>query len=179
MPNIRFSTFPRTAPPPDFVAAVVNVFEQQAHEISTVELPKGLTSDQVLAVLRPGLMQLGFDVEGGKQRDQKIKRPVFFGDEGNPELQYEVDAYHTDWRCGLEVEAGRAWMGNAVYRDLIQACVMVEVDHLILAVPQTYKYASGGKAVSSDDYEKTRSVADALFAHSRIQLPYRLVLIGY
>jgi len=26
-------------------------------------------------------------------------------------------------------------MGNAVYRDLIQALVMVELEHLILAVP--------------------------------------------
>jgi hypothetical protein len=32
------------------------------------------------------------------------------------------------------VEAGRAWMGNAIYRDLLQALVMVQVDHLILAV---------------------------------------------
>ena len=179
MTTIRFSSFPRTAPPPSFVSPLVGVFERHAPSISTINLPKGLTSDQVLAVLRPDLLELGFQVEAGKLKEQKIKRPVFFGDEGNPELQYEVDAYHPEWKCGLEVEAGRAWMGNAVYRDLIQACVMVEVDHLVLAVPQTYKYSSGGKVTFSNDYENTRAVADALFAHSRVQLPYRLVLIGY
>ncbi len=30
-------------------------------------------------------------------------------------------------------------MGNAVYRDLIQALIMVQVDHLVLAVPNAYK----------------------------------------
>jgi len=30
-------------------------------------------------------------------------------------------------------------MGNAIYRDLIQALVMVQVDHLVLAVSNIYK----------------------------------------
>lgn len=70
-------------------------------------------------------------------------------------------------------------MGNAVYRDLIQACVMVEVDYLVLAVPQIYKYQTSGKNTASNDYENTKAVAEALFAHSRVRLPYDLVLIGY
>jgi len=98
-------------------------------------LDKGLTSDAVLGVLRPELTQLGFAVERGKTAADKIKRPVFFGENGLPDLQYEIDAFHQEWRCGLEVEAGRAWMGNAVYRDLVQALVMVELETLILAVP--------------------------------------------
>jgi hypothetical protein len=60
-------------------------------------------------------------------------RPVFFGENGMPTLSYQIDAYHPEWRAGLEVEAGRAWMGNAIYRDLIQALVMVQVDHVVLA----------------------------------------------
>lgn len=70
-------------------------------------------------------------------------------------------------------------MGGAVYRDMIQALVMVDVDTLILAVPNTYKFKSGGRSVESRDYEKTVSVADALFGHSRMTLPYGLVVIGY
>jgi len=70
-------------------------------------------------------------------------------------------------------------MGNAVYRDLIQALVMVHVDVLALAVPLSYKYQSGGRPTSSSDYENTRSVAEALFGHSRFTLPYKLLLIGY
>lgn len=70
-------------------------------------------------------------------------------------------------------------MGNAVYRDLIQAMVMVDLDHLILAVPLTYKYVNGGRPVVSKDYENTISVADALFSHTRIRMPYSLTIIGY
>jgi hypothetical protein len=58
---------------------------------------------------------------------------VFFGENGVPELRYQIDAYSPAWKYGLEVEAGRGWMGNAIYRDLVQAMVMVQVDHLVLA----------------------------------------------
>ena len=130
-------------------------------------------------MLRDDLCELGFEVEASKRRDGKIKRPVFFGENGRPDLQYEVDAWHADWKCGLEIEAGRAWMGNAVYRDLIQALVMVEMQHLILAVPQTYRYLTGGRMTISRDYENTVSVAEALYGHSRISMPFSLCVIGY
>jgi hypothetical protein len=32
----------------------------------------------------------------------------------------EIDAFHDGEGIALEVEAGRAWNGNAVYRDLIR-----------------------------------------------------------
>jgi hypothetical protein len=70
-------------------------------------------------------------------------------------------------------------MGNAVYRDLIQASVMVGVEHLLLAVPNTYKFKSSGKTTISKDYENTRDLAEAIYGHSRVSLPYRLVVIGY
>ena len=177
--NVRFSSFPRTEAPPSFVASIVSVFQTHESLISTLILKKGLTSDAVLSQLRADLSQLGFSVELGKSSEGKIKRPVFFGENGMPDLQYEVDAFHADWRCGLEIEAGRAWMGNAVYRDIVQALVMVELDCLILAVPNGYRYLSGGKSIVSKDYQNTCAVADALFGHSRIRMPYKLVVIGY
>ena len=157
----------------------MSVFEQYEAQISTHTLDKGLTSDQVLTQLRPSLVQLGFDVEAGKTSNDKIRRPVFFGENGSPSLQYEVDAYHPGWKCGLEIEAGRGWMGNAVYRDLVQALVMVEVETLVVAVANAYKYNSGGKQVASSDYQNTLAVADALYGHDRVHMPYRLVVIGY
>jgi len=104
---------------------------------------------------------------------------VFFGEGGVPTVRYEIDAYNPEWRCGLEVEAGRAWMGNAVYRDLIQASVMVDVDFLCLAVSNTYKFKSGGRTNTSKDYDNTVSLADAIFGHSRLRLPYGLIVVGY
>jgi hypothetical protein len=177
--GIRFSTFPRTEPPPEFVPGLVALFQAHESKIATHDLDKGLTSDEVLAVLSEGLSEMGFEVETGKRRTQKIERPVFYGENGTPILNYQIDAYHPSWRCGLEIEAGRAWMGNAVYRDLIQASVMVGVDYLCLAVPNSYKYNSSGKAAVSKDYENTRDVADAVYGHSRVKLPYKLTVIGY
>ena len=179
MSTTRFTSFPRTEPPPQFALDICGVFSRHERDISTVELKKGLTSGEVLTVIRDGLVALGFQVEASKQKLDKIQRPVFFGENGQPTLNYEVDAYHPEWRCGLEVEAGRAWMGNAIYRDLIQGLVMVQVDFLVLAVPNAYKYQSGGRTVSSSDYANTISVAETLFSHTRVRLPYKLLVIGY
>jgi hypothetical protein len=179
MTEIRFSSFPRTMPPPDFAVELVDAFIDVEDSIGTMRLEKGLTSDGVLAELRPKLLDLGFEVEQSKLADGKVRRPVFFGENGAPDLQYEVDAFHPGWRCGLEVEAGRAWMGNAIYRDLIQALVMVQVDVLALAVPLGYRYKSRGRTVVSKDYANACAVANALYGHSRMTMPYGLLLIGY
>ena len=177
--QIRFSTFPRTEPPPTHLKSIVNVFQAHEPKICTLSLEKGLTSDMVLQQLRPDLLEQGFLVEASKAALHKLKRPVFFGENGAPDLQYEIDAYHPEWKCGLEIEAGRAWMGNAVYRDLVQALVMVDLEFLVLAVPNGYRYQSGGRPVVSRDYENTIAVADALFGHTRFRMPYRLSIIGY
>lgn len=179
MAGVRFSTFPRTQPPQPFVAEVVGIFEKHGAAIGTAALEKGLTSDQVLRRLSDDLRALGFLVEANKTRAGKLRRPVFFGENGQPARQYEIDGYHPAWRCGIEIEAGRAWMGNAVYRDLVQAMVMVDLDHLILAVPRRYRYKSGGKDTGSKDYDNTVSVADAVFGHTRIRMPYTLTVLGY
>ena len=155
------------------------VFRAHEQAISTETLAKGLTSDQVLAVLCGDLISLGFEVERGKRQTQKIKRPVFFGENGVPTVQYEIDGFHRDWKCGIEVEAGRAWMGNAVYRDLILASVMVDVEYFCLAVPNAYKYQSRGNDIINKSYAHTQQLADALYGHSRMRLPYRLLVIGY
>ena len=179
MSAVRYSTFPRTEPPPEFVTPLIQLFKDHEVSISTMEREKGLTSDAVLSELRSDLQGIGFDVELGKTVANKIRRPVFFGENGVPTLQYEVDAFHPNWRCGLEIEAGRAWLGNAVYRDLIQALVMVNLDHLVLAVPNGYRRKSLGRTVVSKDYDNTCAVADSLYAHSRLQMPYSLIVLGY
>jgi len=177
--SIRYICFPRTEPPPDFAEKVVGIFRDHEKQISTVNHDKGLKSDEVLAIVRDGLVNLGFEVEAGKRQSDKIERPVFFGEYGAPTLKYEIDAYHSTWRCGLEVEAARAWMGNAVYRDLVQALVMVQVDTLILAVSNQYRYLASGQPTYSRDYQNTVNLAETLYSHSRMKLPFRLIVIGY
>jgi hypothetical protein len=158
---------------------VVDVFIRHEATIGSRLLDKGLISNEVLKELAPDLTALGFLVEAGKTTLAKIPRPVFFEENGIPALTYEVDAYHETCRCGFEIEAGRATQGNAIFRDLIQAAVMVQVDTLVLAIPTTYKYKEEGKEKTSKDYEKTISIAETIYSHSRFRLPYRLVVLGY
>ena len=172
---IHFSTFPSTQTPPHFVSKVVEHFKRFESEIGTDNQEKGMTSNELLAVVRPGLVKLGFEVEGDPQGKDTIKRPVIFGENAKPKIQYQIDAWHPKWLVGMEIEAGRALQGNAIYRDLVQALVMVDMEHLILVVPQRYRYKSG----SSQDYKKTLAVAEALYAHSRVTMPFSLCVIGY
>ena len=175
----RYQFFPRTEHPPEFVNELVRVFAKHRDAVDTEQLEKGLTSDLALSLLRTDLEEIGFEVEGGKAKHQKVERPVFFGLQGEATLRYEIDAFNPEWRCGLEIEAGRATMGNAIYRDLVQAMVMVNVDILAIAVPNAYKFQSKGRTTVSRDFDNARAIAEALFGHSRFQLPYRLLLIGY
>jgi len=177
--TIRYICFPRTDPPPPFALQIVDVFRKHENSIGTSQLKKGLTSNEALSVIRNDLVEIGFDVETGKQSHAKIHRPVFFGEDGEPTLRYEIDAYHRGWRCGLEVEAARAWKGNAIYRDLVQGFVMVQVDYLALAVPNSYKYRLANKQVVSSDYINSLSVIETLYGHTRVRLPYSVILIGY
>ena len=55
----------------------------------------------------------------------------------------------------------------------------VEVDWLAIAVPNAYKHRSGGKQATSGDYANACGVADAVYGHSRVTMPYRLIVIGY
>jgi hypothetical protein len=80
------------------------------------------------------------------------------GENTAPSLQYEINAWHPQWRAGLEIEAGRAWMGNAIYCDLIEALVMVKLEHLILAVPNAYRCKNDGRDVVSNDHATRPSI---------------------
>lgn len=177
--EIRFSTFPKTIPPKEISLRVVEVFKKNIDRISTVGLKKGLKSDKVLQELAKDISALGFSVETGKAKNEKIHRPVFFGENGQPTVKYEVDAYHEEQQCGLEIEAGRAWKGNAVYRDLIIGLLLIDVEHLILAVPLTYKYKSKLRDLANTDYQYSKNLIDNLYSQTRFKLPYSLTLIGY
>lgn len=177
--TIRFATFPSTRPPPEIAFKVVEAFRSKEPMIASVGRATGMNSDAVLAAIAPQLVAIGFDVELGKREHQRLERPVFFGENGLPTVQYSIDAFHPASGCGLEVEAGRAWMGNAIYRDLIQALVMVDVQHLVLCVANEYRYQTKGRVVVNPDYQRTVEVARALYGHSRISMPYGLTVVGY
>lgn len=167
--------YPGRSRPPAWVHPLIEAFAA-ARTASEAQL----TSDQKLRLLRPALLDLGFDVEGGKTVADKLRRPVLFGELGVEERAYEVDAFHPELGVALEVEAGRGTQGNAIYRDVIQTSLLIDARFLALAVLIEYRFKSGGRAIASPDYRKTSSVFDAIYASDRLPLPLEGVLvIGY
>jgi hypothetical protein len=178
----RWRFFPAFRPPPAWVHELTSVFASNRGEIdSRVEHDKRMQSDDVLGVLADDLeTKMGFTVERSKNQLGKLPRPVFFGDEGSYLRTYEIDAFESGHGIALEVEAGRATMGNAIYRDLIQGSLMVDVRFLALAVPLEYRYQSGARLTREPSYTKTYSVVEAIYGSQRLALPFDgLLLIGY
>lgn len=175
----RWSYFPRHLPPPAWVEQFVEVVNDQQLAIDSSKVD-GLSSDAVLTHLRPGLESLGYEVERGKRVADRIRRPVLFGEQGVPRVTYEIDAVHDGLGVLVEVEAGRAWMGNAVYRDLIRTSLIVGASYLALGVRHEYRYKSQGKLQVNHSYDETLGMLDAVYASGRLHLPFEgLLLFGY
>ena len=138
------------------------------------------SSDAVLALLRPGLESLGYVVESGKSAPQKITRPVLYGENGKPEVSYDIDAFHDDLGVAVEVEAGRGAANGADYRDIVRSSLLLDATNLALFMPIAYHHLSGGKALEKPAYRNTRRQLDAIYASRRLQLPFDgLLLVGY
>lgn len=171
--------YPEHERPPDWVSSFVDVVAACKPEIESSSV-EALTSDKVLAILRPGLLGLGFEVESGKHVAEKIRRPVLFGDQGRERVAYEVDAAHEELGILLEVEAGRGARGNAVYRDLVRTSLIVGARYLALGVMQEYHHQSSGKPIVVESYRDAKALLDAIFASGRLRLPFEGVLLfGY
>ena len=89
-----WSYFPRNVKPPAWASSFVEVVKSAEGKVSTVEHKTGLDSDAVLSNLSQGLVALGYAVESGKTKQAKIHRPVLFGENGTPAVNYEIDAFH-------------------------------------------------------------------------------------
>ena len=171
---LNWAYFPRSAKPVDLALAVVQVFGSCHEEIDSRRHTH--ESNSVLAKVRPGLVQLGFAVESGKKRTEKISVPVLYGNNGQISKSFEADAHHVDGRFVLEVEAGRAVVNNQFLKDLFQACMMDEIDHLAIAVRNVY----GAVGSTQQDFEKVVTFFETLYASNRMTLPLKgILIIGY
>jgi hypothetical protein len=178
-PYPEWAYYPQSARPPVWVPKFLATVTDVRDKIESVETDN-LTSDSVLAAIAPGLHELGFAVEVGKQKSQKIRRPVLFGPSGTERVAYEVDAVHDELGIVVEVEAGRGARGNAVYRDLIRASLIVGVRYLALGVMKEYRHQSSSKTVRVQSFGDSCSVLDAIYASGRLKLPFEGVLLfGY
>lgn len=156
---------------PQNLVDIINVFEANQEKIVSVS-SESQPSDHVLAKIRDDLQKLGFQVEGGKAKAQKVNVPVLYGENGKVRKSFEVDAYHPQSQTILEVEAGRAVANNQFLKDFFEACVIPTCTWCCVAVRNVYK--------NQDDYKTVCTFFETLFASQRLALPIKGVLvIGY
>ena len=98
--------------------------------------------------------------------------PVLFGPNGRLEKYFDADGYNEQTKTVIEVEAGRAVTNYQFLKDLFQACMMYEVDFLIIAVRIDYK--------GNPDFQKVITFFDTLYSSGRLVLPLKgILIIGY
>ena len=168
---INWAYFPQSDKPPEMVVKVVTMFKGFAEEIDSHTHDKQV-SNEVLSKISRGLIELGFQVETGKTKDEKIRIPVLFGRNGVVEKSFEADAYHPIEELVLEIEAGRGVANYQFLKDLFQAAMMQDVRYLGIAVRNLYR--------SSKDFEKVFMFFDTLYKSHRLSLPLQgILIIGY
>ncbi len=73
-----YQLFPRTQKPTEQLIEVFRCFEKNADDIAS-ELHNKLESNAVLNYIADDLHRLGFKVESGKKKEDKIAVPVLYG----------------------------------------------------------------------------------------------------
>ena len=171
---INWMFFPKSMGPHHLCARVVTVF--QKHEKDITSDKQTFDSNSVLFEVAPDLGTLGFVVESGKKKHQKVSVPVLFGRNGRVEKSFEVDAWHKQERFVLEVEAGRATINHQFLKDLFEACLMHDVDYFCVAVRNIYTAGS----IKNPDFERVVTFFETLYASRRLQLPLKgIMVLGY
>lgn len=174
--GVRWKYYPQSERCPDHLVAITKAFETVFKDIDSSQFDTNETrneSDAVTRIVRPHLEALNFRVERDKtQPGERLEMPALFEENGRPKKNYHVDAYNEETKTLVEIESGRAVTNNQWLKDLFEACLIVDVEFVVIAVRQIYK--------RSKDYEAVLKVMDAFDASRRIQLPLEGVLIiGY
>lgn len=167
---INWMYFPKNRPLDNVSAQVVKVFEKNFTEIDSYT--HELQSDKVLSIVRPKLEQLGFRVEKSKKNEDLVAVPVLYGINGKIEKSFEADGYLAEAGYVIEVEAGRAVLNYQFLKDFFEACTMVGVDKLCIAVRNKYS--------KFNDFERVCKFFESMYASNRLGIPLSgLLIIGY
>ena len=167
---INYQFFPRSQGISTRIQSIINCFTFVEEKITSSNL--NLSSNQVLEILKPHFINIDFIVEEGKTKDKKISVPVLFGFNNSIDKCFNADAVSLDGKIVIEIEAGRAVDNNQFLKDIFQACMMFEVEYLIIAVRNDYR---GG-----NDFMKIYAFLETLYISNRLNLPLKgILLIGY
>lgn len=167
---INWQYYPKRKEIPTHLKDVVDIFVLKQSVISSDDFI--LNSNEVLKNVSLNLLELNYQVEVSKKAIDKIKVPVLFGMNGKLEKYFDADAYNEDLKTVIEVEAGRAVTNYQFLKDLFQACMMHEVNFLVIAVRNTYR--------TNKDFQSVITFFDTLQASGRLILPLKgILIIGY
>lgn len=170
MNEIQWQFFPKSKIIPNHLKDVVEVFENNSNEINSDLFT--YSSNEVLEKVALSLEKINYKVEKSKKSNDKIKVPVLFGPNGKLEKYFDADGYNEITKTVIEVEAGRAVTNYQFLKDLFQACMMYEVDYLIIAVRKTY--------LKNQDFKTVITFFDTLYSSGRLRLPLEgILIIGY
>lgn len=168
--QIQYQYYPKNSCVPDFLNDIISIFMVREELIMSSKFQ--LLSDEVLHIISGDISLLGYEVERGKKSGEKIQVPVLFGRNGTLEKYFEVDCYNPINKVVIEVEAGRAVSNYQFLKDIFQACVMHNVDYLVIAVRNIYR--------TQKDFDKVINFMDTLYASDKLQLPLKgILIIGY
>lgn len=167
---IRFQFFPRSRGTNQQINNVINCFKVVEDKIDSET--QNLVSNDVLAIVRPYLEEQDFKVEMGKSNEDKIDVPVLFGRDNQIDKSFYADALSKDGKIVVEVEAGQATENHRFLKDIFEACMMFDVEYLVLAVRNKYR--------THDDFQRIYTFLETLYISNRLQLPLKgILLIGY
>ncbi len=167
---INWQYYPKRKEIPTHLKDVVDIFVLNQNVISSDDYT--LNSNDVLEKISLNLLELNYQVEVSKKAIDKIKVPVLFGMNGKLEKYFDADAFNEELKTVIEVEAGRAVTNYQFLKDLFQACMMHEVDFLVIAVRNTYR--------TNKDFQSVITFFDTLQASGRLVLPLEgILIIGY
>lgn len=168
--QLIYQLFPRSFGITEEIKEVLTCFEKNYELIKSPD--NNLNSDGVLKILANDLKSLNFKVEESKASVDKIKVPVLFSINNKIDKFFDADAVSADGKIVIEVEAGRGYRNNQFLKDIFQACMMPNVEYLVIAVRNHYH--------NSDDFKSIYQFLETLYISGRLQLPLKgIVLIGY
>ena len=175
---INYQFFPRSQGVTSEIKRIIDCFNRIEPLLEEEDIHR--VSNDVLALVRPHLESIGFSVETGKGKEDKIDVPVLFGENNAVDKSFYADALSADGKIVIEVEAGRAVRNNQFLKDIFQACMMFEVEYLVIAVLNEYKFMSSGKQIVGKDYQEVKTFLETLYVSNRLRLPLKgILLIGY
>lgn len=167
---IKYQFFPRSRGVSVEIQKVIDSFKSVENDIDSET--SYLESNAVLALLKPHLESIGYKVEASKRANDKIDVPVLFGEDNRIDKSFYADALSEDGKIVIEVEAGRATENNQFLKDIFEACMMFDVEYLVLAVRKVYR--------THFDFDRCYSFLETLYISNRLQLPLKgILLIGY